>query len=156
MDFLSRALLSRCSGRLPLSMQEKKLERMRIGGDSATATQMPLWFAKEVRYYEKNGLSVESVSIPESSLALQAMLSGELPIVQAGGAAPIQASVGDRHGHHRNRCEEFHLPDLWPREHQSHGRSQGQNLLHSPLRHTNRSSRAYRPAPLRPSTPRAM
>ena len=53
---------------------------MRIGGGSANATQMPLWFAKEGGYYEKNGLSVESVSIPESSLALQAMLSGELPI----------------------------------------------------------------------------
>jgi NitT/TauT family transport system substrate-binding protein len=66
---------------------------MRIGGGSANATQMPLWFAKEGGYYEKNGLSVESVSIPESSLALQAMLSGELPIVQAGGAAPIQAHL---------------------------------------------------------------
>jgi NitT/TauT family transport system substrate-binding protein len=73
--------------------QEKKLERMRIGGGSATATQMPLWFAKEGGYYEKNGLSVELISIPGSSLALQAMLSGELPIIQAGGAAPIQANL---------------------------------------------------------------
>ena len=62
--------------------QEKKLERLRTGGGSASATQMALWFAKEGGYYEKNGLNVEVVSIPGSSLALQAMLSGELPIIQ--------------------------------------------------------------------------
>ena len=76
-----------------IDLQEKKLERMRIGGGSATATQMSLWFAKEGCYYEKNGLSVEPISIPGSSLALQAMLSGELPIIQVRGAAPIQAHL---------------------------------------------------------------
>jgi NitT/TauT family transport system substrate-binding protein len=73
--------------------QEKKLEKLRTGGGSASATQMSLWFAKEGGYYEKNGLNVEVVSIPGSSLALQAMLSGELPIIQAGGAAPIQTAL---------------------------------------------------------------
>ena len=73
--------------------QEKKLERFRTGGGSASATQMALWLAKEGRYYEKNGLNVEVISIPGSSLALQAMLSGELPIIQAGGAGPIQANL---------------------------------------------------------------
>lgn len=73
--------------------QEKKLEKFRTGGGSASATQMVLWFAKEGNYYEKNGLSVEVISIPGSSLAIQAMLSGELPIIQAGGAGPIQANL---------------------------------------------------------------
>jgi NitT/TauT family transport system substrate-binding protein len=73
--------------------QEKKLERLRTGGGSASATQMSLWFAKEGGYYEKNGLNVEVISIPGSSLALQAMLSGELPIIQAGGAGPIQTAL---------------------------------------------------------------
>jgi NitT/TauT family transport system substrate-binding protein len=73
--------------------QEKKLERLRTGGGSASATQMSLWFAKEAGYYEKNGLNVEVISIPGSSLALQAMLSGELPIIQAGGAGPIQTAL---------------------------------------------------------------
>ena len=40
----------------------------------------------------KHGLNVEAISIPGSSLALQAMLSGELPIIQLGGAASIQAN----------------------------------------------------------------
>jgi len=54
---------------------------------------MSVWFAKEGNYYEKNGLNAEVISIPGSSLAIQAMLSGELPIIQAGGAGPIQATL---------------------------------------------------------------
>jgi NitT/TauT family transport system substrate-binding protein len=76
-----------------LFAQEKKLERLRVGGGSASAAQMSIWFAKEGGYYEKNGLNVEVISIPGSSLAIQAMLSGELPIIQAGGAGPIQAAL---------------------------------------------------------------
>ena len=78
---------------LNLTAQEKKLEKFRTGGGSASAAQMSVWLAKEGNYYEKNGLSVEVISIPGSSLAIQAMLSGELPIIQAGGAGPIQAAL---------------------------------------------------------------
>jgi NitT/TauT family transport system substrate-binding protein len=84
--------LALCGGSV-LFAQDKKLERIRTGGGSASAAQMSIWFAKEGGYYEKNGLSVEVISIPGSSLALQAMLSGELPIIQAGGAGPIQAAL---------------------------------------------------------------
>jgi ABC-type nitrate/sulfonate/bicarbonate transport system substrate-binding protein len=85
------ALILCCYSQSPA--QEKKLEKFRTGGGSASATQMALWLAKEGNYYEKNGLNVEVISIPGSSLALQAMLSGELPIIQAGGAGPIQANL---------------------------------------------------------------
>lgn len=73
--------------------QDKKLERIRVGGGSTSATQMAMWLAKEGGFYEKHGLSVEAISIPGSSLALQAMLAGELPIIQLGGAASIQANL---------------------------------------------------------------
>jgi ABC-type nitrate/sulfonate/bicarbonate transport system substrate-binding protein len=76
-----------------LLAQEKKLEKLRTGGGSASAAQMSIWLAREGNYYEKHGLNVEVISIPGSSLALQAMLSGELPIIQAGGAGPIQAAL---------------------------------------------------------------
>jgi NitT/TauT family transport system substrate-binding protein len=72
--------------------QDKKLERIRVGGGSASATQMSMWFAKEAGLYEKNGLTVEAISIPGSSLALQAMLAGEVPILQLGGAASVAAN----------------------------------------------------------------
>jgi NitT/TauT family transport system substrate-binding protein len=73
--------------------QERKLERLRAGGGSASTTQITLWLAKEGGFFEKHGLNVEAISIPGSSLALQAMLSGELPIIQLGGAASIQANL---------------------------------------------------------------
>jgi len=73
--------------------QDKKIERIRIGGGSTSATQMSMWLAKEGGYYDKHGLAVEAISIPGSSLALQAMLAGELPIIQLGGAASIQANL---------------------------------------------------------------
>jgi NitT/TauT family transport system substrate-binding protein len=72
--------------------QEKKLDKIRLGGGSASATQMSMWLAKEGNFYEKHGLDAETISIPGSSLALQAMLAGELPIIQLGGAASIQAN----------------------------------------------------------------
>jgi len=78
---------------IPAFGQEKPVQKFRTGGGSASAAQMSVWFAKEGNYYEKNGLSVEVISIPGSSLAIQAMLSGELPIIQAGGAGPIQAAL---------------------------------------------------------------
>ncbi len=73
--------------------QDKNLERVRVGGGSASATQLSMWLAKEGGYYEKQGLNVEAISIPGSSLALQAMLAGEVPILQLGGAASIQANL---------------------------------------------------------------
>ena len=74
--------------------QEKKMERLRVGGGSASGTQLSMWLAKEGNFYEKHGLNVEAISIPGSSLAIQAMLAGELPIIQLGGAASIQANLG--------------------------------------------------------------
>src|SRR5262252_8046626 len=73
--------------------QEKKIDKIRVGGGSTSATQMSMWLAKEGNFYEKQGLSVEAISIPGSTLALQAMLAGELPIIQLGGAASIQANL---------------------------------------------------------------
>jgi NitT/TauT family transport system substrate-binding protein len=75
------------------SAQEKKIDKIRVGGGSTSATQMSMWLAKEGNFYEKHGLNVEAISIPGSSLALQAMLAGELPIIQLGGAASIQANL---------------------------------------------------------------
>ena len=75
------------------SAQEKKLEKVRVGGGSVGAPQMTMWYAKEANLYEKHGLAVEAIHIPGSSMALQAMLSGEVPIIQLGGAASMQANL---------------------------------------------------------------
>ncbi|HEU4640522.1 MAG TPA: ABC transporter substrate-binding protein, partial [Candidatus Binatia bacterium] len=73
--------------------QGKKLEKIRVGGGSVGAPQMTMWYAKEANLYEKHGLAVEAIHIPGSSMALQAMLSGEVPIIQLGGAASMQANL---------------------------------------------------------------
>jgi NitT/TauT family transport system substrate-binding protein len=72
--------------------QDKKLDKIRIGGGGVRAPQMTMWFAKEANFYEKHGLAVEAVHIPGSSMAVQALLSGELPIIQLGGTASMQAN----------------------------------------------------------------
>ena len=51
-----------------LFAQEKKLEKLRVGGGSASATQMSLWLAKEANYYEKHGLNVPPYPAGISSL----------------------------------------------------------------------------------------
>ena len=84
-------LAALCSS--PAFGQEKRPDKLRVGGGSASATQMTLWLAKEANFYEKYGIAAEAISIPGSSLALQAMLAGEVPIIQLGGAASIQANL---------------------------------------------------------------
>jgi ABC-type nitrate/sulfonate/bicarbonate transport system substrate-binding protein len=73
--------------------QEKKPERSRIGGGAVGAPQMTMWFAKEANLYAKHGLAIEAISIPGSSMAIQAMLFGEVPIIQLGGTASMQANL---------------------------------------------------------------
>ncbi len=77
----------------PSGGQDRKLEKIRIGGGAVGAPQMTMWFAKEANLYEKHGLAVEAIHIPGSSMALQAMLAGEVPIIQLGGAVSMQANL---------------------------------------------------------------
>ena len=71
---LALLLFNFALGFAPSGAQETKLEKIRVGGGSVGAPQMTMWFAKEAKLYEKYGLAVEAISIPGSSMALQAML----------------------------------------------------------------------------------
>jgi hypothetical protein len=48
-----------------LFAQEKKLEKLRVGGGSASATQMSLWLAKEGNYYEEKPFPKAKGAKPE-------------------------------------------------------------------------------------------
>ena len=62
--------------------QDKKVERLRVGGGSASGTQLSMWLAKEGNFYEKHGLNVEAQSTsPAAPSAYQAALSA-LPSVE--------------------------------------------------------------------------
>jgi NitT/TauT family transport system substrate-binding protein len=93
LHIISLIFICIAAGFSPSAAQDKKLEKIRIGGGSVGAPQMTMWFAKEANFYEKHGLAIEAISIPGSSMALQAMLSGEVPIIQLGGTASMQANL---------------------------------------------------------------
>ena len=73
--------------------QETKLDKLRVSGAMGSATQIPLWLTKEARLFEKYNLAAEVLTIPASSLIVQAMLSGEVPISQLGGPASMLANL---------------------------------------------------------------
>ena len=119
------------------SAQEKKLDKIRLGGGSASATQMTMWLAKEGNYYEKHGLDAETISIPGSSLALQAMLAGELPIIQLGGAASIQANFsGADTVIVATIVRKFLFSDLCPAGHREDGGFKGKGIWRNPVWNT--------------------
>jgi hypothetical protein len=109
--FLAAVFLCVATWFTSASAQDRKPERIRIGGGGVGAPQMTMWFAKEANLYEKHGLAVEAIHIPGSSLALQAMLSGEVLIIQLGGTASIQANLAGAD------CQAggFYRPTLGPR-----------------------------------------
>ena len=60
--------------------QEKKLESLIVSYSSATGNRAPLWIAKELGLYEKNGLDVKLVSIAAGSVSLTALLAGNVQL----------------------------------------------------------------------------
>jgi len=69
------------------------LEKLVIGWSAISGSQAPFWITKEAGLFEKNGLDVTMIYIDGGSKATQALLSGDVPIVQVGGNAPVVARL---------------------------------------------------------------
>ena len=69
------------------------LERLTIGWSAIAGSQAPFWITKEAGLFEKNGLDVTMIYIDGGSKATQALMSGDVPIAQVGGNAPVAARV---------------------------------------------------------------
>jgi len=69
------------------------LERLTIGWSAIAGSQAPFWITKEAGLFEKNGLDVIMIYLDGGSRATQAMMSGDLPIAQVGGNAPVVAKL---------------------------------------------------------------
>ena len=69
------------------------LEKLTIGWSAVAGSQAPFWITKEAGLFEKNGLDVIMIYLDGGSRATQAMMSGDLPIAQVGGNAPIVARL---------------------------------------------------------------
>jgi NitT/TauT family transport system substrate-binding protein len=67
---------------------------LKVAYSALSGSSFPVWIAKDARLFEKYGLSAELVYIPSSSLALQAMLAGNIQIIPTASAPTImQAKV---------------------------------------------------------------
>ena len=69
------------------------LERLTIGWSAVAGSQAPFWITKEAGLFEKNGLDVVMIYLDGGSRATQAMMSGDVPIAQVGGNAPVVAKL---------------------------------------------------------------
>jgi NitT/TauT family transport system substrate-binding protein len=69
------------------------LEKLTIGWSAVAGSQAPFWITKEAGLFEKNGLDVIMIYLDGGSRATQAMMSGDVPIAQVGGNAPIVARL---------------------------------------------------------------
>jgi len=69
------------------------LEKLTLGWSAIAGSQAPFWITKEAALFEKNGLDVTMIYLDGGSKATQAMMSGDVPIAQVGGNAPIVARL---------------------------------------------------------------
>ncbi len=86
-------LLSALSQRNISVAASPSLERLTIGWSAIAGSQAPFWITKEAGLFEKNGLDVTMIFLDGGSRATQAMMSGDLPIAQVGGNAPVVAKL---------------------------------------------------------------
>jgi NitT/TauT family transport system substrate-binding protein len=62
---------------------------VRVSYPAPTATQLPLWAAKEAKFFDKHGVNVDLVYVGSSSIAIAALFSGQLDIVVGGAIGGI-------------------------------------------------------------------
>ena len=69
------------------------LERLTIATSALNMFTTPLWLAKDKGLFLKYGLDAETIYIPSGTMALQALLSGDIKVVMAAGSPVINANL---------------------------------------------------------------
>jgi NitT/TauT family transport system substrate-binding protein len=64
-------------------------KNLKIAYSALSGSSFPIWIAKDARLFEKYGLSADLIYIPSSSLALQAMLGGNIHLIPTASAPTI-------------------------------------------------------------------
>jgi NitT/TauT family transport system substrate-binding protein len=77
----------------PNLLAATNLEKLTIGWSAIAGSQAPFWITKEAGLFDKNGLDVTMIYLDGGSRATQAMMSGDVPIAQVGGNAPVVARL---------------------------------------------------------------
>lgn len=73
----------------PVGEQRAAEKSLRVSYPAPTATQLPLWVAKEAKFFDKHGVVVDLVYVGSSSIAIAALFSGQLAVVAGGGVGGI-------------------------------------------------------------------
>jgi len=68
-------------------------EKLVFGWSAVAGTQAIPWIVKDAGLFEKNGLDTTLIYLDGGSRAVQVLLSGDIPIVQGGGNAPVAARL---------------------------------------------------------------
>ena len=91
--FASVALLAFGIGPRSSAIAAAAPEALTIGWSAIAGSQAPFWITKEAGLFEKNGLDVTMIYVDGGSKATQALMSGDMPIAQVGGNAPVVARL---------------------------------------------------------------
>ena len=68
-------------------------EKLMIAWSAVSGSQAPFWIAKEAGFFDKNGLGATMIYIDGGSMTAQSLMSGDVPIAQIGGNAPVVARL---------------------------------------------------------------
>ncbi len=96
-----RYWISACVALLPLLLSSLGIglalvsaaERVTAAHSALNILTVPVWLAKEKGFYRKHGLEVENIYIPSGTMAVQALLSGEIKVVLAAGSSVVNANL---------------------------------------------------------------
>ncbi|HEX2933165.1 MAG TPA: ABC transporter substrate-binding protein, partial [Candidatus Binatia bacterium] len=88
--FLCLLLVLICCGRAAPGLAAEKLV---FGWSAIAGSQAVPWIIKEAGLFEKHGLDSTLIYLDGGSRAIQVLVSGEVPIVQGGGNAPVAARL---------------------------------------------------------------
>ncbi len=69
-------------------------ERHTVAHSALNILTTPIWLAKEKSFFLKHGLEIETIYIPSGTLAVQALLSGDISIAMIAGSAVVNAALG--------------------------------------------------------------
>ena len=68
--------------------------KVRMSFAAISGAVAPIWIAKDLGFFEKNGLEVDPVLIQSGPRSVSALLSGEMPIINTGANSSIAANLG--------------------------------------------------------------
>jgi NitT/TauT family transport system substrate-binding protein len=92
-DFLFSLLATAVMLSSVSSPASAQLIKLNVGYSAISGEQLPAWIAKETRIFEKNGLDVQLIYFTGGSLAVLALVSGEVPISQVAGPAVVNSAL---------------------------------------------------------------